>query len=85
MPNLLRKNFRIEVVCVATLLALLIFVGSIFFTSAALLQYLEVANTSRVLPGQAVQERRRLLTWEPHRIEWWAVLVQLAGTRRHRL
>src|SRR5262245_18630688 len=31
MPNLLRKIFRIEVVCVATLLALLIFAGSLFF------------------------------------------------------
>jgi hypothetical protein len=35
------------------------FVGSIFFTSAALLQYLEA---------------------EPRRIDWWATLIQLAGT-----
>jgi hypothetical protein len=56
------------------------FVGSIFFTSAALLQYLEVANTSRELPGSDRSERWRLLTWEPHRIDWWAAIVQLAGT-----
>jgi hypothetical protein len=56
------------------------FVGSVFFTTAAALQYLEVANVSRTLPGAAVSERRRLLTWEPHRIDWWAALVQLAGT-----
>jgi hypothetical protein len=35
------------------------FFGSIFFTSAALLQYLEA---------------------EPRRIDWWATLIQLAGT-----
>jgi hypothetical protein len=54
------------------------FVGSLFFTTAGLLQYLEVANT-RALPGL---DRRRwsLVTWEPDRIEWWASAVQLAGT-----
>ena len=56
------------------------FVGSLFFTTAAALQYLEVANASRTPPGAEVSERRRLLTWEPHRIDWWAALVQLAGT-----
>jgi hypothetical protein len=56
------------------------FVGSLFFTAAAGLLYLEVANTSRVLPGVKTPERRRLLTWEPHRIDWWAALVQLVGT-----
>jgi hypothetical protein len=35
------------------------FVGSIFFTSAALLQFLQA---------------------EPRRIDWWAALIQLAGT-----
>jgi hypothetical protein len=60
--------------------AITFFVGSIFFTSAALLQYLEVANASRVPPGQPGHERWRLLTWEPRRIDWWAALVQLVGT-----
>jgi hypothetical protein len=58
--------------------AITFFVGSIFFTSAGLLQYLEVANTRRT--GADAHERWRLLTWEPRRIEWWSVLVQLAGT-----
>jgi YrhK-like protein len=56
------------------------FVGSLFFTAAACLLYLEVANASRVPAGVEAPERRRLLTWEPHRIDWWAALVQLVGT-----
>jgi hypothetical protein len=60
--------------------AVTFFAGSLFFTSAGLLQYLEVANAPRRPPGAPRTERRRLLTWEPHRIEWWAVLVQLVGT-----
>ena len=56
------------------------FVGSLFFTAAAALQYLEVANAPRTPPGAGVTEGRRLITWEPHRIDWWAAVVQLAGT-----
>jgi hypothetical protein len=57
------------------------FVGSLFFTSAALLQYLEVTNASRSLPGAGdAGDRRRFLTWEPHRIDWCASVVQLVGT-----
>ena len=53
------------------------FVGSVFFTSAALLQYLEAANADQ--PGGR-RGRMRLLTFEPHRVDWWATLVQLVGT-----
>ena len=60
--------------------AITYFVGSIFFTSAALLQYLEVANASRELPESGRAERWRLFTWEPGRIDWIASVVQLAGT-----
>ncbi len=60
--------------------AITYFVGSIFFTSAALLQYLEVANASRELPESGRTERWRLFTWEPGRIDWIASVVQLAGT-----
>lgn len=55
------------------------FVGSLFFTSAGFLQYLEVANASRAASGPT-RQRVRLLTWEPHRIDWVASTVQLAGT-----
>ncbi len=62
------------------------FVGSIFFTSAALLQYLEAAGAARDLApltdGQVPRRhhRRRVLTWEPARIDWWATTIQLVGT-----
>ncbi len=55
------------------------FVGSIFFTSAAFLQYLEAANTEPV-DGSTARRRVRVLVWAPHRIDWWATLVQLFGT-----
>jgi hypothetical protein len=54
------------------------FVGSIFFTSAAALQYVEVVNTVPAAdpgPGHV-----RLLSWEPRRIDWLATAIQLVGT-----
>ncbi len=56
------------------------FVGSLFFTTAGLLQYLEVANTRRAPPGTRAPQRWRLVTWEPDRIDWCATSVQLLGT-----
>jgi hypothetical protein len=55
------------------------FVGSVFFTSAAALQYIEAANADRA-PGDARRRRLRIVTFEPRRIDWWATAVQLAGT-----
>ncbi len=56
------------------------FVGSIFFTVAALLQFLvsvgAVAAEKR--PRAGIQWRRTVRA--PHRPEWWAGAVQLAGT-----
>ena len=55
------------------------FVGSLFFTSAAYLQYVECISTARDLaPGAAW--RPRLFTLEIRRIDWWATVIQLAGT-----
>ena len=54
------------------------FVGSLFFTSAALLQYLEAANADDA--GGRRGGRARLLTFEPGRIDWWITGVQLVGT-----
>jgi hypothetical protein len=54
------------------------FVGSIFFTSAAGLQWLETVNAD---PGPAERRRRfRLISFEPSRIDWWASGVQFVGT-----
>jgi hypothetical protein len=60
--------------------AVTFFVGSLFFTVAAGLQYLEVANAPAPSPAGAARQRWRLLYWAPQRVEWWATLVQLAGT-----
>lgn len=55
------------------------FVGSLFFTSAAILQWFETVNTDRA-PHAAGHGRIRVLTWEPRRIDWWSSGVQLLGT-----
>ncbi|MGZ4499090.1 MAG: hypothetical protein ACXVXD_01520 [Nocardioidaceae bacterium] len=51
------------------------FVGSVLFTAAAALQYLEAVN-----PGPGHGGRLRWLTWEPRRLDWWSSGVQLVGT-----
>jgi hypothetical protein len=53
------------------------FVGSLFFTRAALCQYIEVV-VAPVVPGAPA--RRRPLGMEFRRIDWWAAAVQLFGT-----
>jgi hypothetical protein len=60
--------------------AVTFFVGSLFFTVAAGLQYLEVANSPALSPAGPARQGRRLLRWAPQRVEWWATLVQLTGT-----
>jgi hypothetical protein len=54
------------------------FVGSVFFTSAAALQFVEVVNTA---PDPGAEPRPlRLVSWEPRRIDWLATAIQLLGT-----
>ncbi len=56
------------------------FVGSIFFTTASFLQYMEVAST----PTRLVEPHRNglgsLLRIRHRRIDWWAAGIQLVGT-----
>ncbi len=55
------------------------FAGSIFFTSAAFLQYADLATE----PGTArpkLSGWRRRFHFEPRRVEWHACTIQLAGT-----
>ena len=56
------------------------FVGSLFFTTAALLQVLLAAGVIRAdeRPRASVQWRRRVRS--PNRPEWWAGVVQFVGT-----
>jgi hypothetical protein len=56
------------------------FVGSVFFTGAACLQYLEVANASRALPGPEARDHRRFLNVDVRSVGWWAAVSQLGGT-----
>jgi hypothetical protein len=64
-----------------TAIGVTFFVGSLLFTSAAFLQWLEAVNVSWRGEGAADPRRRwRPASWEPRRIDWLASLVQLAGT-----
>ncbi len=55
------------------------FVGSVFFTAAALIQHLVSANAARASCGVG-RGRFRVFTFQPRRIDWWATLIQLVGT-----
>ena len=55
------------------------FVGSMLFTVAAVIQWLEAINADRG-PTGADGGRFRLLAWEPGRVDWWSSGVQLIGT-----
>jgi hypothetical protein len=55
--------------------ALTFFVGSLFFTGAAFLQYREAVDT---LP--AGSRRHTLAVWAPRNLGWLACVIQLAGT-----
>ncbi|HET6686376.1 MAG TPA: hypothetical protein VFH02_07620 [Jiangellaceae bacterium] len=58
--------------------AAVFFVGSLLFTSAAALQWLETINAD---PGPGRRAGRlRIVTFEPRRIDWWSSGVQLVGT-----
>jgi len=60
--------------------ALTFFVGSLWFTSAAFLQVVESANVGDSQRQPEASPRIRLFAWSPRRIDWWATIVQFAGT-----
>ena len=60
--------------------ALTFFVGSLWFTSAAFLQVVESANVDDARQQPEAFPRIHLLAWFPRRIDWWATIVQFAGT-----
>lgn len=63
-----------------TIVGVIFFVGSLFFTSAGYLQYAEAANVERELGPRRHRPRWRPASWEPKRIDWLAALVQFIGT-----
>ncbi len=56
------------------------FVGSIFFTSAACLQYWQVLAARPPSGGLRHRGVGDLLGYQPDRIDWWATTIQLLGT-----
>ncbi|MCG2623189.1 chloride channel protein [Arthrobacter sp. I2-34] len=57
--------------------AVTFFVGSLFFTCAAFLQYREAVDA---LPAVGASLRRSFWVWAPRNLGWLAAAVQLAGT-----
>ena len=53
------------------------FIGSLFFTSAAFLEYWESVDFSA---GPSAHRLRRLISAHPRQIDWWASGIQLIGT-----
>jgi hypothetical protein len=60
--------------------AITYFVGSIFFTSAALCQLIETGVAPRSLTRHQAHRARRLVSIELRRIDWWSSSVQFVGT-----
>ncbi len=62
--------------------AVIFFVGSLFFTSAAYLQFLEAIN----VPGTSGAsqaggtDHASYFAWEPDRLDWWSTITQFVGT-----
>ena len=56
------------------------FVGSLFFTTAAALQWLATIHADTEAGTPSSGESTRVLAWEPRRIDFWSSGVQLLGT-----
>jgi hypothetical protein len=56
------------------------FIGSIFFTSAGYLQFVQAINAPAGAAAAPVRRRRRLMAWQPGSIDWWACAIQSIGT-----
>jgi hypothetical protein len=56
------------------------FVGSIFFTLAGYLQYLQSINNSEDIHLRNPSDTWRWWAWQPTRIDFWVVFSQLLGT-----
>ena len=57
--------------------AVTFFIGSLFFTTAAFLQYRESVDAAN---GGPARGWRRVFASHPGRIDWWATGIQLVGT-----
>lgn len=57
--------------------AITFFIGSLFFTTAGFLQYRESVDSG---PDGVAHGWQRVFVYRPGQIDWWASLIQLAGT-----
>ena len=55
------------------------FIGSIFFTSAGILQYVETVSTPHSFGGN-IKDEILFIFFQPRRIDWWSSGVQSIGT-----
>src|SRR4051794_22431748 len=55
------------------------FVGSLFFTSAGFSQLVQTIDAAPAA-HRTWSGRRRLFAWQAGRIDWWACVIQSAGT-----
>ncbi len=56
------------------------FIGSIFFTTASFMVYYETARAPSALGVAQRPGLRSLFRVQHHRIDWWAAIIQFAGT-----
>ena len=54
------------------------FIGSIFFTTAGLLQFLETASAPQEIGG--LKNKLHFMFFQPRRIDWWSTAIQSLGT-----
>ncbi|MCL1126341.1 hypothetical protein [Shewanella surugensis] len=72
-----------------TALTNLYFMGSIFFTIAAYLQYIQSINAGDFIRNKSTMNKsalhkkkyqRKWLAWQPHRLDFWVTFSQFIGT-----
>jgi hypothetical protein len=57
------------------------FVGSIFFTCASYLSFVEAVGSPGAIGDRPVRHLHfRVAMWRPRSIDWWATAIQLVGT-----
>ncbi|WP_298776573.1 hypothetical protein [uncultured Shewanella sp.] len=58
----------------------LYFIGSVFFTLAAYLQYFQSINSGESIHGKQHAQKKQWLAWQPHRLDFWVTFSQFIGT-----
>ncbi len=59
---------------------LIYFIGSLFFTSAAYVQYFQAINAKTNIDDSSPSAKRKWFAWQSHRIDFWVTGTQFIGT-----